>query len=186
MDEVLDRVLGRLPVAAGLAITGTAGAGALLVPLNLWRPAVVLPVLAVVLAVAVRLTRDLPAPSWPRAPAVATLAVVAGHVVWAATTHAEQLLVRRDPSSYSQYTQWIARHGGLPIDPQLAAFGGPAALQVPGFGFDSPAFYQVGGGVDVTVVPQFLVGTPAVLSLAGGPAISPAHRGRVSRWCRRC
>ncbi len=169
VDEVLDAVLGRVPVVAGLAVTGTAVAGAVLVPLHLWRPVVALPVLLVLLAVSMGLVRDLPSPRWPRPAALATVAVVLGQLVWTVATHAEHVVVRRDGGSYAQYTQWIATRGGLPIDPDLAAFGGSAALAVPGFGFDVPAFYQVGPGPlpggDVVVVPQFLVGTPAVLSL---------------------
>jgi hypothetical protein len=180
VDELLDAVLGRAAVAGGLAVTGTAVAGAVLVPLHLWRPAVVLPVVLVVLALAVRAVADLPAPRWPRPAALATLALVVGDVIWTAATHAEHVVVRRDGGSYAQYTQWIATRGGLPIDVDLPAFGGAAALQVPGFGFDVPAFYQVATGLAgesaVTVVPQFLVGTPAVLSLGwwtGGLAGSP-------------
>jgi hypothetical protein len=47
----------------------------------------------------------------------------------------------------------------------LDSFGGLAALDVPGFTLASPAFYQVVTDGTAEVVPQFLLGGPAVLSL---------------------
>jgi hypothetical protein len=71
--------------------------------------------------------------------------------------HSEQIIVTRDPASYIQFGNWIARHGSLPIPQDAAAFGGAHGLH-----FYSSAFYRVGNGL----VPQFMAGLPMVL--AGG------------------
>lgn len=156
---------------AGLAVGVVVVAGALLVPVGLWRPWVALPVILVGLALAWRLTALLPVRPVPVWSAALSVAVAVEEGVWAAATHAEHLVLRRDPGSYALYAQWIGSRHGLPVQAHLDAFGGPEALAVPGFTLDSPAYYEVlhGGGVDV--VPQFLGGAPAVFSLgwwAGG------------------
>ena len=91
--------------------------------------------------------------------ATASVVVIAiGFGVQQMIYHSQQIIVARDPASYSQFAAWIARHGSLPIPQQRAAFGAThQALQ-----FGGLAFYQVGH----TVVPQFMAGLPMVL--AGG------------------
>lgn len=167
-------------VVAGGAVLVVVLAAALLLPLQLWSPVVALPVVLVGLALLVR-ARDL-VPSWPLPArpvpawtAWSTLLVAAGHGLWAGLTHAEHVIIRRDGGSYALYTQWIATRHGLPVDPDLAAFGGAAAVDDPGFHLGSPAYYEVvlriGDHVTALVVPQFLPGSPAVWSLghwAGG------------------
>jgi hypothetical protein len=150
---------------AGLVGGLVAVAAAVLVPLRLWLPIIVLPVLLVGLALAWRLCLLIPVRPVPIWSAALSVLVAGGETAWAAATHAEQLVLRRDPGSYALYAQWLATRHGLPVDAQLDAFGGAAALAVPGFTLSSPAYYQVlhGGGADV--VPQFLVGAPAVFSL---------------------
>lgn len=158
--------LARLGPAAGLAVVGIAVLAAVLVPFGLWRPWLALPAAAAVLAASWRSTRDLPAPPAPTWTAVSSLGLSLAFTVWAALTHAEHVIIRRDPGAYALYTQWIATHGGLPIPADLAAFGGDAARAVEGFTLDSPAFYQVDpGGGTLQIVPQFLVGSPALFSL---------------------
>lgn len=92
-------------------------------------------------------------------------AVAAG--AWAALTHAEHVVLRRDAGSLALYAHHLATHHGLPVDPSLAALGGAAAPADPNLTLASPAFYEVGDHV----VPQFLLGAPALYSLgewAGG------------------
>ncbi|MFB9251603.1 hypothetical protein ACFFWE_25455 [Sphaerisporangium melleum] len=84
--------------------------------------------------------------------AVAVIAAASG--AFNAVFRTEQLIVRRDPATYAQYTAWIARHGSLPIPYPTAAFGGPdPALQ-----FETIGFYDHGGAV----VPQFMAGAPLI------------------------
>jgi hypothetical protein len=72
--------------------------------------------------------------------------------------HSQQIIVFRDPASYIQFGNWIAKHGSLPIPQDAAAFGGyHHALS-----FNSAAFYQRGH----TIVPQFMAGLPMVLAPA--------------------
>jgi hypothetical protein len=164
------------PFAAG-AVLVVAMAALLLLPLGIWEPVVVAPVVGVGLAVVARLVTAVPAspvagpgagppPVWT---AAACLAVAAGHGVWAALTHAEHVVLRRDAGSYALYAQWIATRGRLPVDSHLDAFGGAAALSDPAFGLASPAFFEVvhGAGAERTadIVPQFMPGAPAVFSL---------------------
>jgi hypothetical protein len=72
--------------------------------------------------------------------------------------HSQQIIVQRDPASYIQFGNWIARHGSLPIPQDAAAFGGYSHL----LSFHSPAFYQVGH----SIVPQFMAGLPLTLAAA--------------------
>jgi hypothetical protein len=73
--------------------------------------------------------------------------------------HSQFIIVMRDPASYFQFAEWIARHGSLPIPQDRAAFGhSPGSL----LAFNSFAYYQVG----THVVPQFMAGLPMVLAAA--------------------
>ncbi|MCD0451179.1 hypothetical protein LO762_18525 [Actinocorallia sp. API 0066] len=72
----------------------------------------------------------------------------------------EQIIVRRDPATYAQFTAWLNTHGSLPISPSLWAFGGPD----PALRFDSPGFYA---DADGTIVPQFMAGLPLLLAFGG-------------------
>jgi len=158
------------PLAAGL-VTATALLAAILVPFGGWRPWIVVPLLLVIAVGLVRLVRLLPAVPAPRWSAPLCLAIAAGHGWWAAATHAEHLVLRRDAGSYALFTQWIATRHGLPVSSHLDAFGGSAALTDPAFRLASPAFFAVvhgspgAAGTTVDVVPQFLLGAPAVYSL---------------------
>ena len=86
-----------------------------------------------------------PTPWWTIA------AVVAVAVLFAVDQfiyHSQYIIVMRDPASYLQFGNWIARHGSLPIPQDAAAFGGyNHALS-----FNTAAFYQV-GSVIVPVPP---------------------------------
>jgi hypothetical protein len=183
-------VLLRGGIAAAGVVSFVVVAAALLAPAHLWRPAVALPVCLVGAALAVRLTGRVPIGRVPVPAAAATVLVAVGHGTWAALTHAEHVVIRRDAGSYAQYAQWIATRHGLPVTAQAEAFGGAAALADPAFGVGSPAFYEVlhGSGADLTatVVPQFLPGAPALWSLgywaAGwtGLLVAPAVVGALA------
>ncbi|WP_239103962.1 hypothetical protein [Microbispora corallina] len=94
---------------------------------------------------------------------LAAVAVASG--VFNGFLHGEQLIVRRDPSTYAQYAVWLARHGSLPIP--TGDFGGPD----PALRFDSMGFYAADGGI----VPQFMPGPPMLHAigewLAGVPGL---------------
>lgn len=89
---------------------------------------------------------------------VALVAVAVGFGVDQLIYHSQQIIVVRDPASYIQFGNWIARHGSLPIPANGAAFGGYSKLIY----FHSPAYYQVGH----TIVPQFMAGLPMMLAPA--------------------
>jgi hypothetical protein len=72
--------------------------------------------------------------------------------------HSQFIIVMRDPASYVQYGNWIARHGSLPIPQDRAAFGSVSRE----LSFGSFAYYQVGHAV----VPQFMAGLPMALAAA--------------------
>jgi len=95
------------------------------------------------------------APWWAVAGVIAVaIGFGAGQLIY----HSEQIIVLRDPASYTQFAAWIAQHGSLPIPQSRAAFGGTHHLLT----FGSPAFYQVGR----SVVPQFMAGQPMALAAA--------------------
>ncbi|MBC6458768.1 hypothetical protein [Actinomadura sp. HBU206391] len=81
----------------------------------------------------------------------------------------EQIIVRRDPASYVQFTTWLTGHGSLPIPQMRWAFGGGD----PALTYQSPAFYQRGDAL----IPQFMAGLPLILSLGGWIGGTPAIVG---------
>jgi len=83
--------------------------------------------------------------------------------------HSQQIIVRRDPASYIQFGNWLARHGSLPIPDDAAAFGGTHHV----LSFYSPAFDPVGH----SLAPQFMAGQPMTLAAAfwlGGVGLAVA------------
>ncbi|MEU6407309.1 hypothetical protein [Microbispora sp. NPDC046933] len=137
-----------------LALSGWLLAGLPLLLLGWFRP---LPMALLGGAAALLLCawglRRLPGTATPhRWATAATLAVAVGSGVFNGLLHGEQLIVRRDPSTYAQYAVWLARHGSLPIP--VGDFGGPD----PALRFDSMGFYAVDGGI----VPQFMAGPPMI------------------------
>jgi hypothetical protein len=160
-------LLTRVPVVLAAAVGALTVVAVPLVLLDLWTPAVAVPVGLVVAVLAGRLAWGVPAvpAGWWSAGGSAAIALAAG--VWAALTHAEHVVLRRDAGSMALYAHQLATHHGLPVDASVAALGGAAALADPNVSLASPAFYQVGDHV----VPQFLLGAPALYSLgewAGG------------------
>ncbi|MEZ0494404.1 hypothetical protein AB2L28_19375 [Kineococcus sp. TBRC 1896] len=160
-------LLTRVPVVLAAAVAALTAVAVPLVLLDLWTPAVAVPVGLVVAALAGRLAWGTPvvAAGWWSAGGSAALAAGAG--AWAALTHAEHVVLRRDAGSMALYAHHLATRHGLPVDASVPALGGAAALADPNLTLASPAFYQVGDHV----VPQFLLGAPALYSLgdwAGG------------------
>ncbi|WP_344972777.1 hypothetical protein [Salinactinospora qingdaonensis] len=119
----------------------------------------------VVVAAIAFLPRWVPAPRPPGGddakdswwPLIAIVVIVVAFALVEIAYHSEQIVVRRDAASYSQFTTWIAQHGSLPIPQQRDLIAG----DLTGLSYDSPAFYQVG---DV-IWPQFLSGAPLILSV---------------------
>jgi len=160
-------LLTRVPVVLAAAVAAITAVAVPLVLLDLWTPVVAVPVVVVVAVLAGRLAWGTPVVASPRWAALTSAAVAVGGGVWAGVTHAEHVVLRRDAGSLALYAHQLATAHGLPVDPSLAALGGAAVLGDPNVSLASPAFYQVG---DV-VVPQFLLGAPALFSLgewAGG------------------
>ncbi|MGL4174831.1 MAG: hypothetical protein ACRCSN_02040 [Dermatophilaceae bacterium] len=96
-----------------------------------------------------------------RAAAGALVAVCVAFTVGAAATRSEQVVVHRDASSNLQAAVSLARTGErvVAVSAELAASG---ALDVPGVGVGSMAFYEVESQGRPAVQPQFVVG-PAVV-----------------------
>ncbi len=181
----------QLGPAAGVAVVGIALGASALVPLGWWHPATAVPLALAVSALSgwwlprihqnpsieagIGSQRGVPVNSggssaWlERHAGWICAGLASAFTLWAALTRAEHVVLRRDPGAYALYTQWITTRHGLPVSADLAAFGGPAAYGVPGFTLDSPAYYQVlhgaGTAIQAEVVPQFLIGAPAVFSL---------------------
>ncbi|MGF1663616.1 MAG: hypothetical protein ACFCVG_14340 [Kineosporiaceae bacterium] len=135
---------------------------------GLWVPAVGFASLAVGALLAWLTVRRIPVPAIPAWAVAGVLVVAVAAGVWAAVTHGEHVAVRRDAGAYATYALSLARFGGVPIDPGLDVLG--VAATDPFVRVSGAANYQVpvvegGQVVDLEVVPQFLVGTPAVLTL---------------------
>jgi hypothetical protein len=89
---------------------------------------------------------------------VALIAVAVAFGVDQLIYHSQEIIVFRDPASYIQFGNWIAKHGSLPIPQDMAAFGGNHHSVV----YGSAAFYQRGN----SIIPQFMAGLPMVLAPA--------------------
>ncbi|MGL5818713.1 MAG: hypothetical protein ACRCYR_14195 [Phycicoccus sp.] len=100
-------------------------------------------------------------PRGARVAAATLVALCVAFTVAAAATRSEQVVVHRDASSNLQAAVSLARTGErvVPVSPELAASG---ALDVPGVGVWSMAFYEVESQGRPAVQPQFVVG-PAVV-----------------------
>lgn len=164
-ERAAGRFLVRFAVSSAAAVLLGGFVAMPLALAHLWRPVVALPVLLVVVAVAVRASRRVvarPMPPWSLA---LCLAVAVGAGLWAAATHDEHVVLRRDAGSYALYAQQLADKHGLPIDIDVARLGGAKVVDDPDVAVASPGFYRQGHGTGTSVVPQFLIGTPAWLSV---------------------
>lgn len=164
-----ERRAGRLlaQIAAASAATTLLG-GLAAVPLSLahlWRPVVALPVLVVLAAVAVRASRCVSARPMPPWSLVLCLLIAVGAGIWAGATHDEHVVLRRDAGSYALYGQQLAERHQLPIEVHVDRLGGAAVADDPDVAVASPGFFRQGHGEGTTVVPQFLIGVPAWLSV---------------------
>ncbi|WP_432494172.1 hypothetical protein [Kineococcus auxinigenes] len=160
-------LLTRVPVVLAAAVAAVTAVAVPLVLLDLWAPWTALPVCLVAAVLAARPAWAVPAVPAPAWAALSSLAVAVAGGLWAGLTRAEHVVLRRDAGSQALYAHHLATHHGLPVDPSLAALGGAQALADPNVTIASPAFYEVG----TDVVPQFLLGAPALYSLgewAGG------------------
>jgi len=159
------RVLALLSVVPSLLITAWLITSFPLVALGLFHPipavAAALVAAVVVVPLGMRLLRRRTGPTivTTNAPwwsVIATLAVSLGFTIFAAATHSEHIVLRRDPGAYAQVGYWLSSHGGVNYQLPLSAFGdSPGKLS-----FASPAFYQVGDHL----VPQFMTGWPTLLA----------------------
>ena len=170
--DVAGRLLGRLSVLPALLAMAWLLAGLPLLLLGHFTAvlmlAVSLPLAAAAVALGLRWVpgrrpgpRPAGQPGQARTPWWAVVGVIAVAVAFGVDQmiyHSQFIIVMRDPASYLQFGNWIARHGSLPIPQDRAAFGGAS----PRLSFGSFAYYQVGHAV----VPQFMAGLPMVLASA--------------------
>jgi hypothetical protein len=122
-------------------------------------------VLLVVIALSIRASRCVVARPMPPWSLVLCLLVALGAGLWAGATHDEHVVLRRDAGSYALYGQQLAAAHQLPIRVDVPALGGPSVVDDPDVAVASPGFYRQGQGAKTTVVPQFLIGVPAWLSV---------------------
>jgi hypothetical protein len=84
---------------------------------------------------------------------------VVGFAVLAFVTSAGDVIVRRDPGSYSMSATWLASHGTIVMPTHAASFGGPD----PDLSLVSQGFYLQGSHI----VPQFMTGVPVLMAIGG-------------------
>ncbi len=156
------RLLPGLAVGAGLWLVLVSAAGAVLSAVGWWTPYLAWPLAVVLVGVCAWCVRGIPEVRMPAAPAAVLVVVAAAFTVWAAATHSEQVLPRRDAASNLQAAVSLAStHDRLvPVDPE--AVGGRDVLGLEGVTLASPAFFEVGTDADPSVEPQFVIG-PAVV-----------------------
>ncbi|GGS99299.1 hypothetical protein GCM10010156_66690 [Planobispora rosea] len=165
------RVLAVASAAPALILAGWLAAGLPLLLLGWFRPLAAVPLGLAAAGLLCRYgLRRLPeVPAASRWQAAAVVAAALGSAIFNLVFHGEQLIVRRDPATYTQYAVWLATRGSLPIPYGEAAFGGPD----PALRFDSVGFYDHDGAV----VPQFMPGPPMVHAighwLGGLPGLLP-------------
>ncbi|MEV4888357.1 hypothetical protein AB0K48_03065 [Nonomuraea sp. NPDC055795] len=171
------RVLATASLLPALAVAGWLLAGLPLLMAGVFRPVftvvLALPVIALLCWAGLRRLPEAVEATGRQTAGV--LAIALGSGVFNAIFHSEQLIVRRDPATYAQYTTWIAEHGSLPIPYQEQAFGGPDPALI----FDSVGLFDFGGAV----VPQFMPGPPMLFSAAdwlGGLLLGPPVLGALA------
>ncbi|MGL5857443.1 MAG: hypothetical protein ACRC35_03370 [Angustibacter sp.] len=175
--------LDRIAVGAALGVLVLVALAAVLAGFGWWTPWVAAPNALVVVVVVARVVARLglgralvPTGSSPAAEvehgsrwwAIAVLGLAVGAGVWAGLTHGEHVVVRRDAGTYAQFGHHLATTGGTRVDVEVAALGGqadPAVLNRQDVTVGSPGFYARGDGDGLHVVPQFMIGTPALLSI---------------------
>ena len=170
--DAAGRLLGRMSVLPALLVMAWLLAGLPLLLAGAFTPVLML-VLSVPLAVVLVVVglRWIPGrwqgaesalrPEQARTPWWTVAGVVAVAIAFGVDQliyHSQFIIVTRDPASYIQFADWIARHGSLPIPQDRAAFGGTHHVLT----FASFAYYQVGSAV----VPQFMAGLPMLLASA--------------------
>jgi hypothetical protein len=149
-------VLAVVSVVPALVLAGWLLVGLPLLLLGWFQPIVAIPLGLLVAGLLCRyglrrLPETVEATAWQTA---AVIAVALASGIFNGLFHSEQLIIRRDPSTYAQYALWLAGHGSLPIPFQEAAFGGGD----PSLHFDSMGLYDFGGAI----VPQFMPGSPMI------------------------
>ncbi|MFI7616372.1 hypothetical protein ACIBP6_34625 [Nonomuraea terrae] len=171
------RILAAITVLPALAVAGWLLAGLPLLMLGRFG-AVPVALLGVAAAAVLgvlgtrRLGKVVEATS-PQVAGLVAVAVASG--VFNGVMYSEQVAIRRDPATYTQYAAWIAAHGSLPIPPQAEAFGGPDRW----LDFVSIGFYDVNG----SVLPQFMPGSPMLFAIGhwlGAPFVMPAVLGGLA------
>jgi hypothetical protein len=93
------------------------------------------------------------APWWT---VIATVAVAVGFAWFAAATHDQQIILRRDAGAYAQIGYWLAHHPRLTAVVPSSSFG-PGGTDL---AYNSAAFYERSG----TIIPQFMTGWPTALA----------------------
>jgi hypothetical protein len=88
---------------------------------------------------------------------VLVVVVVAGVLAYAHS--AEDVLVRRDPGSYSMSATWLSSHGTILMPAHTQLFG----AQNDNLVLASQGFYQQGSHI----IPQFMTGVPVLLAIGG-------------------
>ena len=152
-------------VAAALMVLTAALLAGPLAWLGWWRPALVVPLLAVSALVALALVARLPVLPIGTGPAWGLIVVSLATGCWATATHSSQILPRRDAGSNLQAAIALADTGHRILQVPAASIGGPQILDIAGLTIASPAFYQVGDAAQPAVEPQFVIGPAAVYSL---------------------
>ncbi len=164
----------RFPIFLAVFFLGLVLGAVPLIAWGQWRPSAAVPVVLLAAFGAWWAVRAVPAAPMPGRSgwAIVALAVLGGS--WAAATHSEHIVLRRDAGSYAQFAHQLATAHSARVDVRWRDLGGLAAQIDTQSGPDaergvtvgSPGFYAQGRDSDLAAIPQFLIGTPVVLSLA--------------------
>jgi hypothetical protein len=159
------KILAQASVLPGVLVAGWLLAALPLLLVHIYRPvpAIILGlILAGVMcrpAIRVASVRARTMRSVPWWSLVAVVGVISGFSALAYVTSAGDVLVRRDPGSYAMSALWLSKHGTIDMSAHFAAFGGKS----PDLIVASQGFYQQGSHI----IPQFMTGVPALLSIGG-------------------
>ena len=143
-----------------------ASLAALLAFLRVWTPAAATIALLTSCAASWLLTSKLVLPNIAPLSAAGLLALAIVNFLWIGGTHAEELLVYRDASSYAQTAIGLAEGHSTPFQiGNGGAWGVPAVADIPRLTLESAAFFEVENSSGTAIEPQFLMGAPAWYSL---------------------
>ncbi|MBM6402958.1 hypothetical protein JQN72_01685 [Phycicoccus sp. CSK15P-2] len=162
-------------LGAGVWVVVVTASGGVLGALGWWTPVLGWPVALAGVPLALWTLRRVPGVPMGSAAATAMVALCLGFAGYAAATHSEHVLPRRDAASNLQAAISLAGTHERVVPVDVSVIGGAGPLERGDVTVASAAFYEVGSASDPAVQPQFLLAPAVVYGYGvwlGGPGFA--------------